>query len=283
MDKCRISFGTMIIASILCSTFFMRKEERYDYLNEKKEKVSSILPTYISILKMKPARILGATIFLWAGIGAMSSGISMYFSEGILGYSAETRATLGSIQSLMPLAWLPVINYLAQKFDKRSFYGFAMIFSGSVGVFFRIFIGFPETPWIFLLTALLNSFGNTTFWTVAFSLMYDIGELDEFLSGKNRIGSISAIISVIQKFGAALGLFMVGVFLEIGGYDATVAQQTEKAAYMILNVSSIIPGSIGMMTGALAFLYPLTRKRFAALQDANAKKKQDAAMARVCG
>ncbi len=60
------------------------------------------------------------------------------------------------------------------------------------------------------------------FWTLFYSMAYDLVEIDEFCNGVRRESSITAFPQFIQKFGAAIGMWLAGVVLQISGYYATL-------------------------------------------------------------
>ena len=67
---------------------------------------------------------------------------------------------------------------------------------------------------------------------------------------------------------------MVGIILEINGYNAELATQPESAKNAVESMSSIIPGILMLLCAFVVYLYPITRERFRAMQEA--KKLRDA-------
>lgn len=123
-----------------------------------------------------------------------------------------------------------------------------------------------------IVYAVVVMLGTTTYWTLYYSMMYDISEVDEFVNGKRREGSITSIMSFCQKLGSAVALQVVGVILQIGGYDASAEVQTEGALQSIMQLNTLIPGIIGILGAVIMFAYPLDGKRFAKLKAALAAK-----------
>lgn len=158
---------------------------------------------------------------------------------------------------------------MAEKFDKKKVYVYSMALSGIAMVAFR-FIGFPVFV-LLLIEIVLFAFGNSTYWTVYYSMMYDISELDEFINGERREGAISALMSFGQKVGAAIAMWLTGQLLELGGYG--VAGMETQASSMVMNINTLIPGVVGILAAAAAITYPLTRDKFASITAALQKKK----------
>lgn len=264
-----IIFGVLILLSIVLCYVFTGGVERPIEQKVKKEKFSNILKTYVSVMKLRPLKILGATIIFWTFTCSLRQSASMYLTTNLLGYSAELRSVISICFSIMAIVWIPVINILSNKLDKKNFYAGAMLVSGFGLLVFR-WIGFP-TPAFFFVMIALYTLGNTTYWTISYSMMYDVGSFDEFAGGTDRTGSITAIMSFLQKLGSALSLWVAGVILELGGYVSGAAFTPETSA-LILNLNTLMPGIVGIIAGLVAFLYPITRSKYAALMDAKQAK-----------
>ncbi len=269
-----IVFGVFIALSIAFCCHFLKGKEKLSYLEQEKEKPSEFIKAYVSVMKFKPSKILALTIFLWAFSISIFQGSNMYFTSSVLGYSAQTRSLLGIFAGVIAIVWLPFIDKLSVKFDKKNFYGFAMFFSGISGILFRYVIGFPSSPVYLILLMTLTSFGNTTFWTIAYSMMYDIGELDDFVNNKKRLGVITSVMIFFQKIGSGLALWLTGILLAAGGYDAAASVQTVSAATAVLDLSTALPGIIGVAAGIIAMFYPITKKRYQALVEAGVRKNK---------
>lgn len=232
-------------------------------------KRESIFKAYFEMFKLKPVLPLVISVMLWSLVSSMQSGGLVYLMTNNLNYSAERQSGVMVFLSVMAMVWLPVINKLSGKFDKKKVYVYGMAFSGIVLAAFG-FIGFPVFA-LLLVEIALYCFGNSTYWTVYYSMMYDISELDEFINGERREGAISALMSFGQKLGAAVAMWLSGQLLAIGGHG--VAGMEESASAMILNMNTLIPGIVGVLAAVAALAYPLTREKFMAVNEALQKKK----------
>ena len=233
--------------------------------------VMSFAGNIASIFKIKPVKFLVGSVLMWALVCSMVSGGLVYLMSSNLGYSPEKQSLCYVIMSLSAIFWLPFINYGAAKFDKQKVYFATMLVAGLCMASFKIF-NFPAM-WALIIFLFIFNFGNSTFWTLYYSMMYDISELDEFVTGKRREGTIAALMSFAQKLGAAVALWMTGQVLEAGGYAGEAAVQTAEAMNAILSVNTWIPGLIGVIAALFAFGYPLTREKFGALTAALEAKR----------
>lgn len=272
-------FGGIVFLSAAICWFLTKGGERIvkdaEVVSKEAEQPAektNFFKNFFEILKLKPTKFLGGSVLAWAIVSALLSSGPVYLMTSNLGYSAERQSSYFVIMTLMAIAWLPVISFLSAKFDKKNVYCFAMLASAiGMGVF--TFIGFPSFAFLVVFVIIFD-FGNSTFWTVYYSMMYDISELDEYVSGKRREGTISALMSFFQKLGSALCMWLIGMLLEISGYDGTVVVQVESAQNMILYINTIIPAVLGIVAVVCAMAYPISRKRFDALMEGLKKKRE---------
>lgn len=272
-----VIFGLIIIiCSFICWTC-TRGGELVDKNETEKENIEgqekvNLFKNFIDILKLKPAFILAATVFLFnIAVTFMSSG-AVYALVNILDASSGQQSTAFVVQCGMGIVWIPVVNFLAAKLDKKFAYWSMMLVTG-VLMFIFTFTGFASFP-VWLVYVSIFAFGNCAFWTLYYSMMYDISEVDEFKSGNRREGVISAMMSFFQKLGAALATWVMGLLLSAGGYDGTAAVQSESALNMINYIVTLIPASLAIIAAVIAIAYPITGKRFDALMVALKAKRE---------
>ncbi len=266
-----VSFGVLIFIVIFISWYFTRGGELYSQNEEetqekKKGEKVNIFKTFVEIFKLKPTKSLAATVFLWSFVSAMYNAALVYLMTNCLGYNAGLQSTYFFLMSAIAIIQVPFINYAANKWGKRGTYIGTTLFSGIGFVAFTI-IGFPSFAFM-VVYAVIVMLGTTTYWTLYYSMMYDISELDEFVNEKRREGSITAIMAFCQKLGSAVALQAIGLVLQMGGYDAALEVQPESALTAIMQLNTSIPGVIGIIGAVIMFAYPLTAKRFTALRKA---------------
>lgn len=270
-------FGLIIIiASFICWTctrggeLVNRNAEEHENI-EAQEK-NGLIKSFISILKLKPALFLAISVFMWNVTTVFLSSGAVYALTSLLEASPAQQSTAFVVQCGMGIVWLPVINALANKLDKKLTYWAGMAITAVIMLLFT-FIGFGSFP-IWLVYVSIFAFGNSVFWTVYYSMMYDISELDEFKTGNRREGIISALMSFFQKLGAALATWVMGMLLSAGGYDGTAAVQSQSALDMIHYMVTVLPAVFGILAAIFGLLYPINAKRFNALLNALKLKRE---------
>lgn len=239
--------------------------------NEPEEtgKKENLFKAYIEIFKLKPVKYLAASVLLWSLVSSMQSGGAVYLMTNNLRYAPEQQSVFFICLSIFAMLWLPIINRLSDKFDKKKVYTYSMAFSGIALIFFG-FTGFPFF-WVLLVEVALYCFGNSTYWTIYYSMMYDISELDEFINDKRREGAITAVMAFCQKLGAAVAMWLTGQLLDWGGYG--ISGFEDKAEKVVLHLNTTIPGIIGILAAVCVIAYPLTKEKFASINKALEAKR----------
>lgn len=255
----------VFLVAFLCWNFTRGREITVNWDNSEKKK-ENILKNYLSVLKIKPTKFLACTVIAMSLVNTIISSGIVYLMSNVLAYSPAKQSTTLATLTIISILWLPVINYLSKKFDKKIIYTVAI----SVCTLFLLtftFIGFQSHE-LLIIYLIGIQFGISSFWTLYFAMMYDICELDEFITGKRREGTIAALFSFFQKCGAAIATWLIGVLLTFSHYDAGASVQTGSAERMINYLVTLVPSILGAITIIFALMYPLTGKRFTALLNA---------------
>lgn len=84
--------------------------------------------------------------------------------------------------------------------------------------------------------------GAGTFWTLFYSMGYDLVELDEFKTGERREAIITALPQLVQKFGSAFGILMTGQLLSAYGYDSSKDVAGKESLITVVTDPDIISG-----------------------------------------
>ena len=123
-----------------------------------------------------------------------------------------------------------------------------------------------------------------TFWTLFYSMGYDLVELNEFKTGERKESTITSLPQLVQKFGSAFGILMAGQLLSAYGYDSSNDIAGKESLFTKVtdpkiingmeNISTVIPAAILGVSLICLIIYPMTRKRFEALMVQLEKKRR---------
>jgi GPH family glycoside/pentoside/hexuronide:cation symporter len=117
--------------------------------------------------------------------------------------------------------------------------------------------------------AVIAGSGVSVAYLVPWSMMPDVIELDELQTGQRREGVFYGFMVLLQKFGLAFGLFLVGIALEASGFQENVPGQTQLPIQPDTALSAIRiavgPIPIICLIGGLflTYFYPITREMHA--------------------
>ncbi len=91
---------------------------------------------------------------------------------------------------------------------------------------------------------------------LVWSMYADSADYSEWKNGRRATGLVFSAASMSQKFGASIGIAMVGWILAIYGYQANV-EQTEATQNGIRMMLSVYPALGALLAAGFMFLYPL--------------------------
>ena len=201
--------------------------------------------------------------------GSIRGGAAAYYFANILDTSVfVTCAAYLLIGEVAQMAGVTLAVPLSERFGKRNTFiatlGGVILFSCAI---WFIPLGSVSTIWWLLALHVLVSlcFGVTA--PLTWSMFADVADYSELRNGGASTGLIFSSSSMAQKFGGALGGFLLLALLGAFGYDKDLSVQAPRTLDAIRAMMSFIP-AIGAAIG-IGFLcfYPLTTARMKEIQD----------------
>lgn len=228
-------------------------------------KWNDIFITFGQVIRLKPFLTFMIFIFFFLMASSMIQSNLMYTIDYCLKGSHDVLEPIfiGGLVLTMAVV-IPIVTRLAEKLDRKTtcLIFFAISFAGLIVI--KI-IGLKSVP-VFVCQPIVLGFSSGAFWTLFYTMAYDLVEVDEFKHGERRESVITGLPQFFQKFGSAVGMWTIGLILKFTGYNDQLAEQNPATVKAIENMSSIIPAILlGISMLALA-LYPVTRKRMSILQ-----------------
>ncbi|MEM9907511.1 MAG: MFS transporter [Cyanobacteria bacterium P01_D01_bin.44] len=199
--------------------------------------------------------VVGIYMFSWLALQITATIIPYYvtFWMGQDNYFLAALLVQGTAIIMMFFCSL-----LSKRIGKKGLY-----FLGS-GVWVCVQIGlfFLEPGNLRLMYGLciLASFGVATAYIVPWSILPDVIELDELKTGRRREGAFYAFMTLLQKGGLALGIFLVSLALETSGFVKEAAQQPDSALWAIRFFMGPVPLVLLICGMILAYFYPITKE-----------------------
>lgn len=237
-----------------------------------KQKASSVFKSFADILKLKPFKAFVMFIFFFLAASSMLQTNIVYMIKDCIGVDYDTYVPIFIVGLVVTMAVvIPIVTKVAEKTDRKT--TCIIFFSISfVGLIVSKIIGLHSIPML-VTQPVFMGIAAGAFWTLFYSMAYDLVEIDEFSNGVRRESIITAFPQFIQKFGAAIGMWLAGIVLQITGYDADLTVQSAKTVNGIENISTLFPALFLALSVIGLILYPVTKTRFNALSDALEKKR----------
>ncbi len=208
-----------------------------------------------SVLSNRPFLfVVGIYMFSWMALQITAAVIPFY-----------AKSWMGTDESLVALlvqgpaiAMMFVCARLSKRIGKKNLY-----FLGSgLWIIVQSALYFLQPGQLNILYGLciLASFGVATAYVVPWSILPDVIDLDELNTGRRREGTFYSFMTLLQKFGLAIGLFLVGVALEASGFDKDSIEQSASALNAIRFFMGPVPLIFVICGVVLIYFYPVTRE-----------------------
>ncbi|MCA6557553.1 MAG: MFS transporter [Pseudanabaena sp. M114S2SP2A07QC] len=161
------------------------------------------------------------------------------------------------------LLMLPVWSAISKRFGKKAAYfmGSGIWIIAQAGLFF---LQEGQVVLLYIL-AVMAGCGVSTAYLIPWSMIPDVTDLDELETGQRREGIFYAFMVLLQKFGLAGGLFLLGIGLSWAKFQESVPcqplpTQHDSALFAIRVAIGPLP-TIALIIGlGLAYFYPITRE-----------------------
>jgi len=206
--------------------------------------------------------VVGIYLCSWLAV-QLTASILLFFVVNWIGLPEASFPKVAIAVQGTALIMLFIWQKISQKLDKKIVYflGSSIWIIAQIG----LFLVQPGQTFLLYFLAILAGCGVSTAYLIPWSMIPDVIDLDELETGKRREGIFYGFMVLLQKFGLALGLFLVGIALDASGFIKTVAGeappiQPDSALWAIRLVVAPFPDFILLMGIILAYFYPITRE-----------------------
>ena len=198
--------------------------------------------------------VVGIYLFSWLALQITATIIPFYvtFWMGADDYFLAALLVQGTAIPMMA-----VCNLLSKRVGKKGLY-----FLGSgVWILVQIALFFLQSGQFGILygLCLVASFGVATAYVVPWSILPDVIELDELNTGQRREGVFYAFMTLLQKIGLAVGIFLVSLALQTSGFITEATTQPASALLAIRFFMGPVPLILLIFGMVLAHFYPITK------------------------
>lgn len=230
----------------------------------------NIFRSYAEMLKMKPFVALTVWCLLYfTGTTLLATDI-VYLGIFNLGLSEAAASLFFTVSTVATFIAIPPMTALINKFGKKRIMVLSMFVLIIVGVI--VLIKGPTSyldGWAIMIAYAVT---NSTVLITSFSMLYDVGELTEIVIGQKKVTTIVGAFTFAMALAQSIAYALFGGILQIGGFDAEAAEQSDKALNTILYSATIIPAVLVLLSVLVLGLYKINKNNFNALLEAIEKK-----------
>ncbi len=257
--------GGIIIVSGVCPAIFCRERLQAPGVAEDAPPRLSFFRALASSLRNRSFCILlGGSLLIWMGLfltGPFLIYINLYYTaDGLREYSTTINGWVGTVISVVGMfLGVPLSTWLSTRIGKRPAMISGLVVSAAAYVS-QWWTITPAMPYLQLVSMFALGLSLSCCWLLIPSMVADVCDEDELVSGLRREGLYSAVSAFSQKAAIGFATLLSGYLLHATGYLPGPTQTPETIWLMRVFYVGIQAG--GLLLGALAFFfYPLTHAR----------------------
>ncbi len=216
--------------------------------------------------------LLGASSLVVIGL-AMSTSLSLHFLTHYVKVTGSA-ALSGTLLALYVGGVLGMVFWLriCKNFDKHWLCVFAAVVTSALMLAVPMLFGEGHLFGTGDVRPLLIGYGlagffNCVLWFIPQSMLADVADESELITGRRREGALFGIFSFTQQIAAGVALLLAGGLLEwYVGLRPGEAQQSDVTTQRIAIASSVVPAVLFLAAAMVILSYKLTRSRVLSIQ-----------------
>jgi GPH family glycoside/pentoside/hexuronide:cation symporter len=221
---------------------------------------------------------LAIRILSWMPV-VIASAVFAYYLIYWTGMTEDETSIVQLIILGVALVLLPVILWLSRRFEKKTAY---IIAAATWAVVMLAILVVPQGAKLpAYVVAALAGFGVSAAHVIPATISADVMEVDELMSGRRQEGAYSGVTVLVDKLARAIILSLLPAVLSWSGYiqptdDNPFPVQPAAALTALRLLMSVLPAVLLAGSIVVAWFYPITRERYAEIQQELAQRRQQA-------
>lgn len=193
------------------------------------------------------------------------SGTLVFFISFVMEGDSRFTVLLYTLSNIFTLFLVPFVAKTTLKIGKRSYIVLSQLATALLGMLFGLFGVRGKLALVAFM--LIIVFGQSSFWQLCNSNLYDMTDLDFYKFRRRREGNIMALQSFLNTMGSAVAIKLYTWMLELSGFSVASATQPD-AALRMLNVLFIwVPSIAALAAGYIMWTYKVDKHRFMLLKE----------------
>ncbi|NMA93361.1 MAG: MFS transporter [Clostridiales bacterium] len=230
-----------------------------------KQGISGFVRDCVQLMTLKPYRkiILSKISSIVSNI--TFSGTLVFFISFVMEGDPRFTVLLYTLSNIFILFLVPFIAKTSLRMGKRSYVVISQLAAALIGMLFGI-IGIRRRIAL-VIYMLVFVFGQSSFWQLCNSNLYDMTDWDFYKFRRRREGNIMALQSFLNTMGSAVAIKLYTWMLEFSGFSATAATQPDAALTMLKILFIWVPSFAALAAGYIMWTYKVDKHRFMLLKE----------------
>ncbi|HSR43900.1 MAG TPA: MFS transporter [Acidimicrobiia bacterium] len=211
------------------------------------------------------AREPNVSTLLWFKLlGAVATGVLTaslpFFAEHVIGNTGIASIGL-AVYTITAAALVPLTNRLTHRFDKRYLLLTANIFAAALLAILGLVVD-TDSAALFLIGSALLGASMSAYLLIPGSLVPDLVDFYEYERGERHESVFFGLWLTIHQLGFGIAGLLLGVFLQVFGYNGSNDVQTESGILGVRLAFGVVPGLFLVIAALVLLRYQITRDRF---------------------
>ena len=263
-------------AALFICAWSIKNDDKKDFVKPEKKRENlfaaygTMFREYLQLLKMKPVQIIIGSSLAYLIANITFSSDRVFFMTFNMGMSESQISAVLLLITAAGVATVPFIAKIGTKVDKKDLFKTVMAVCGILMIAARV-IGI-ESWGMMIFVCMLYAAANATYWQLMPSMIYDVCEVEELLSGTKHSGAVISLQALSESISIAVGLQMLGIVLQLAGFNNESAVQTPLALEWVQNAFAVIPGAAMILVSFIIRKSNLTKEVFNRVKEALARR-----------
>jgi GPH family glycoside/pentoside/hexuronide:cation symporter len=259
-------FGAIAVITTLVTTLSIKERPELAGEPSKLPPVRAVA----TVFKNRPFLVLMIAFILSSFSFTMLTALVPYFIQYQLNMKDQVPFVLLAMLVTIGIFLIPA-KMISDRINKGPAYALGL-FIASVAIITGFFFPYGPTPLIYAV-AVVAGIGFSAQWVFPWSMLPDVVEYDEKMTGERREGIYYGVWAFLSKFTGALGIATCGWALSWYGYVPNV-DQTTQALFGIRLFFAVVPAVVLITSLPFLIWYPITRRSHDALVKELADRKK---------
>ncbi|MDF1597025.1 MAG: MFS transporter [Acidimicrobiia bacterium] len=211
------------------------------------------------------AREPNVSTLLWFKLlSAVATGVLAaslpFFAEHVVGNTGLAAISVAAY-TIVGALLVPLMTRLTHRYDKRHLLLAANLIAAVVLLIVGLIVDADSTVLFVVGSAVLGA-SMSAYLLIPGSLVPDLVDWYEFAYGERHESVFFGLWLTIHQLGLGFGGLLLGVFLQVFGYDGSADVQTESGVIGVRLALGLIPGLFLVAAALVLLRYGITRARF---------------------